>query len=87
MAGGEGFWIGATAGGEYPADLDGLVVVEAGYQGSATQGTYGIEIDWRWGIDPGGDPYFNSTGVTAGDEAILAFDPATGTHYLVPVTI
>lgn len=82
-----GFWHPVAAASGYPADLDGLVVVEAGYQGSATAGTYSIGINWRWGIDGGGDPYFNSTGVTAGHEAILAVDPTTGTHYLVPVTI
>lgn len=70
--------------------LAGLVVVEAGYQGSATEVGGQIDVNWRWAIDDSSTPtraYFNSSGVTAGQEAILAFDPATGKHYLVPATV
>lgn len=73
-------------GGVVPTGLTGLVVVEAGSQASAAYVGV-ISIIWRWGIDTGGVPYFNSTGVVKGEEAILAFDPDTGVHYLVPATV
>lgn len=71
---------------EVPADLAGLVVVEAGSQASAIDGTGGIELTWRWGIDASDDPYFDTAGVTAGEEAVLALDPTDGTYKLVSIT-
>lgn len=75
-----------TPGTVVAAGLAGLVVVEAGSQASATTGAGGISVDWRWGIDASGDPYFESAGVTAGEEAVLAMDPTTGVYSLIAVT-
>lgn len=72
--------------GDVPAGLEGLVVVEAGSQGSAIDGSGGITVTWRWGIDAADIPYFESTGVTAGEQAVLALDPTDGTYQLVAVT-
>lgn len=35
-----------------------------------------------FGIDGGGDPYYNGAGVTSGDEAALMRDPDTGSYFL-----
>jgi lysophospholipase L1-like esterase len=42
-----------------------------------------ISLASNWGYDADG-PYYNSAGVTAGEEAILAFDPDVGDFAVVP---
>lgn len=69
-----------------PTGFGGLVVIEAGSQPSVTDSGTSVDVTWRWGISSG-EPYFDADGVTAGDEAALAFDPIDGTHVLVPVTV
>ena len=49
--------------------------------------TLDLDITFVWGIDGFGDPYYNSAGVTAGDEAVLVHDHATGDFSLRPVEV
>lgn len=55
---------------------------------TVTDGTaLDLDITFVWGIDGSGDPYYNSAGVTAGDEAVLVLDNLTGDLSLRPVEI
>lgn len=55
---------------------------------TVTDGTsLDMDITFVWGIDGDGDPYYNSAGVTAGDEAVLVLDNTTGTLSLRPVEV
>lgn len=84
MAGGDAFWHPLVPD-EVPTGLEGLIVVEAGSQDSATIGGGGVTVTWRWGIDGSDAPYFDAAGVTTGEEAVLAVDPIDGTYLLIAV--
>lgn len=49
--------------------------------------TLDVEFLYVWGIDGDGDPYYNAAGVTAGDEAVLAWLPDSGDVVLRPVEV
>lgn len=49
--------------------------------------TLDLDITFVWGIDGGGDAYYNAAGVTAGDEAVLVLDTTTGSLSLRPVEV
>lgn len=62
----------------------GLLTVDAGtptYDDSGADVV--ISLASKWGYDADG-PYFNSAGVTAGEEAILALDPEVGDFVVIP---
>jgi hypothetical protein len=42
-----------------------------------------VTIETDYGIDSNGDPYFEDTGATAGEEAALCFRPSDGKYVLV----
>jgi hypothetical protein len=55
---------------------------------SVTDGTtLDVAVTFVWGIDGSGDPYYNATGVTAGEEAVLVLDNTTGEFSLRPVEV
>lgn len=61
----------AAAGGS--GTRDGWTLVESASQSDFddTTDAGAILATYRWGVDASGDPYFDSTGVTAGEEAAL----------------
>lgn len=46
-----------------------------------------VAVTFVWGITAAEVPYYNAAGVTAGDEAVLVLDNATGTYSLRPVEV
>lgn len=49
--------------------------------------TLDLAITFVWGIDGIGEPYYNATGVTAGEEAVLVLNNDTGELALRPVEV
>ncbi len=49
---------------------------------STTDGT----LVFRWGVNAYGQPYFDSAGVTVGDEAALHVRNADGIYYVEEIT-
>lgn len=46
-------------------------------------GHVGVTITSVWGIDSGGNAYYDDANVTAGEEAALFWNPLTGVYQLV----
>lgn len=46
-----------------------------------------LAVTFVWGVDATGDPYYNAAGVTAGEEAVLVLDNASGSFSLRPVEV
>lgn len=67
---------------------DGWTPVEAASQADFddTTDADAILAVYRWGVDGSGDPYFNSAGVAAGEEAALWLNDSDG-YVLVPLTL
>lgn len=59
-----------------------VFTVDAGTPDYSSFPTVGVTS--KWGIATGGNPYFNSAGVTSGDEAALMRDADTGAYFLRP---
>lgn len=49
---------------------------------SLVEGELVIDVTTYWGIDSEGDVYYDDTGVTAGEEAIMTIDPAGGIGFV-----
>ena len=55
---------------------------------TVTDGTsLDLAITFVWGVDATGAPYYNAAGVSAGEEAVLVLDNATGSLSLRPVEV
>jgi len=51
--------------------------------GSVVDGQIIVNVATPWGIDPDTGPYFDPNGAQPGEEAVLQFDPDTGTPVLI----
>jgi hypothetical protein len=76
MAAGEAFWSPTTA---ETASAPTYTVTDGA--------TLDVAVTYVWGVDADGDPYYNAAGVTAGDEAVLVINNATGELSLRPVEV
>jgi hypothetical protein len=66
------------------ANASGLLTVDPGtpsYDDSGADVVISLSSKWGYGAD---GPYYNSAGVTAGEEAILCFDPVVGDFAIRP---
>lgn len=52
-----------------------------------TGGGFDITATFVWGVTEDGEPYYNASGVAAGDEALLVFDGTSGEFFLRPVEV
>lgn len=69
-----------------PATSDETVFSPA-YTVDTTGGVLDVALTVVWGVDGDGDPYHNTAGVTAGQEAVLVLNNLTGEFSLRPIEV
>lgn len=88
--GGFGIWSGGTTETTTPdtstttANDSRFVPIGPTITAITVSGDVEVTLDTPFGIDATGDPYHDDSGATAGEEALLVLDRATGTYSLIP---